>query len=303
MEDVTVRQAREEDHDAVAAFTSDTWPDREVEDWIPSAFPELIAGDGDGQRTFVADIGGNIGGIVQGTLLSEYEGWAQGMRINPEYRGRDLSLLLTETALSWCKQQGASVARNLVFSWNDAGLGTSRAAGFEPAVEARLAEPEPEAGTDLNAGVGIESDPDAAWAFWTRSDARDRLGGLGLDPEESWALSTVTRDRLTEAERVITVHDEEGTRASTARLRQGERETDEGIEAFAVYGHSAWRDLDSARALFDAITADAADIGADATRVLVPESCRHVSDLAAVRADPADQPLFVLAADLTSERY
>jgi len=151
----------------------------------------------------------------------------------------------------------------------------------------------------------VTPDPDAAWGLWVRDPASDHLGGLGVDPDESWAFSEITRERLHELADeggLLALRDERGMRAATARVRTCERETDDGTETWAVYGHSAWTDLDAARDLFAAVAADAATVGADSTRVLVPETPRHVSDVAAARADAADEPLFVLAADLTG-RY
>jgi hypothetical protein len=52
--------------------------------------------------------------------------------------------------------------------------------------------------------------------------------------------------------------------------------------------------------LRDAIAADAAEIGADRTRVLIPETVRFVSDGASLRANIAEEPDFLLAADLTA---
>ncbi|QSG11794.1 Acetyltransferase (GNAT) family [Halapricum desulfuricans] len=113
----------------------------------------------------------------------------------------------------------------------------------------------------------------AAWSHWQRSDARDCLAGLGIDPGEPWSLSEITRERLhADLERVIALGDETGTRATTARVRQRERETGDGVETWAVYGHSAWDGPDAAWALFEAVAADGVI---------------------------SDEPFFVLEADLT----
>jgi len=300
MTEVDIRQARLDDHEAVTAFTSDTWADRDVGDYIPEVFPEWVANDGPDQRTVVVDCGEEVGGVCQAIVLSEHEAWLQGMRVNPDYRGEGYGLAMVEHLFGWCRERGASLARNLVFSWNDAGLGQSRAAGFEPATEARWAQPTPD--PDADPALEVVEDPDAAWTCWQRSDACRHLSGLGIDPGESWSLSEVTRDQLADiadSQRVLAVQGDLGTRAATARVRVREREIDDEIESIAVYGFSVWDDLESAKALFDAIAADAANLGVDRTRVLVPETCRHVSDVAAARADASDEPIFVLEADLT----
>jgi GNAT superfamily N-acetyltransferase len=301
MTEAEIRQAELDDHEAVASFTRETWADRDVGDYIPDVFPEWVEADGKDQRTVVVDVEGDVAGLCQGVILTEHEAWLQGMRVNPDYRGAGYGLAMVEGLFSWCRQRGASLARNMVFSWNDAGLGQSRAAGFEPATEARWAQPTPD--PDADPALDVVEDPDAVWTCWQRSDASRRLSGLWIDPGESWSLSELTRDRLFELvddQRVIALQDDSGTRAATARARTRERETDERVESVAIYGFSVWKDLESARALFDAVAADAASLGVDRTRVLVPETCRHVSDVAAARADASDEPIFVLEADLTT---
>ncbi len=296
------RRAREDDYEAVAAFTRDTWPDREGSDYIPDIYHEWIAGDGPTQRTFVLDPGDtdDLAGIAQAVMLSEYEAWLQGMRINPAYRGEGLATRLTREAFDWARERGATVARNMIFSWNGVSLGLSRTAGFDPGTEFRWVHPEPAA--DAAPSLTIAGDPDAAWSFWTGSEAAARLRGLALDDEESWAVSSLTRERLHDAaddDRLFVVRDG-GTRAFTYRNRTDTRETDENDPVtWAEYAVAAWTDQAALESLLDAVASDAADAGADRTRVLVPETVAHVSDAAVARAEIAEMPTFVMAADLT----
>ncbi|MFC3477306.1 GNAT family N-acetyltransferase [Halobacterium litoreum] len=305
-EELTVRQATPEDYDDVAAFTSEIWTDRSG-DYIPQVYHDWIAGDGDTQRTFVVDTGDDVGGICQAVLLSEHEAWLQGMRSNPEFRGEGIAGLLNEAAFDWAAEKGATVARNMVFSWNDAGLGASRDAGFEPGIEFRWAHPDPreDALAGLDTDATVENDPDAAWTQWMGSDGRDVLGGLALDDEESWALRELTRDTLHDASddaEVFSVQDD-GTTAMAFRVRDYDRENDDGEDVhWAEYGAATWDDTESARVLFAAIAEDAAALGADETRVLIPESTQHVTDAAYTRAGISDEPKFALECDLTDRR-
>ncbi|MFB6072066.1 MAG: N-acetyltransferase family protein [Halobacterium sp.] len=300
---LTVRQATADDYEDVAAFTSDIWADRGG-DYIPDVYHDWIAGDGDDQRTFVVDAGDDVAGILQLVMLSEHEAWAQGMRTNPEFRGVGAARMLNDAGFEWAADRGATVARNMVFSWNDAGLGAARASGFEAGVEFRWASPDPDpdalAAVDADADVG--GNPDAAWRHWQRSDASRVLSGLALDRGETYALSELTPATLRAAadeERVFTVQDDRTT-AMAFRTREYEREGDDGDPVqYVEYGAASWADADAARALFAAIREDAAALGADETRVLIPESARHVSDAAVVRANPSDEPKFVLECDLT----
>jgi len=145
-----VREALPADADAVAAFTRDTWDGRE-EDYIPRVFPEWAASDDPDRGTFVAtlppdavaerDASGNnddrdpgdtlvegdgagvadtgdpeaVVGCVQAVLLSEWEAWAQGIRVDPAARGFGVGTALSTAALDWARDRGARVCRNMVF--------------------------------------------------------------------------------------------------------------------------------------------------------------------------------------------
>ena len=304
-QELRVRQATSEDYDDVVDFTSEIWAHRSG-DYIPHIYHDWIAGDGDTQRTFVVDTGDDIGGILQGVMLSEHEAWLQGMRTNPEFRGEGIANLLNDAAFGWLADRGATVARNMVFSWNTAGLGASRAAGFEPGIEFRWAHPEPktDALASLDTDATITHDADAAWSHWMASEGRDVLGGLALDRNETFALSELTRGMLRDIDdaRVITVQDG-GTQAMAFRTRTYKRPDDDGNPVeYAEYGAATWDGVDAARALFATIAEDAAALGADETRVLIPETPRHVTDAAYTRAGTSDEPKFALECDLTDRR-
>jgi hypothetical protein len=82
--------------------------------------------------------------------------------------------------------------------------------------------------------------------------------------------------------------------------RVGIRERDG--ETVADYAAGAWADADAARALFAALRSDAASVGADATRVCIPDTPRFVSDAALARVGLGDDAVFILAADLATRR-
>lgn len=297
--DLTVRAARPEDADQVAAFTRETWPERGLEDYLPDVFPTWVASDDERQRTLVAVDGEDVVGCVQVRLLSTDEAWCQGMRVAPTVRGRGVGRRLTDACFRWARERGAVVARNLVFSWNVQALGLSRTAGFSPVTEFRWAYPDPDAAATPDGR--ITADPAPAWAFWADSEASARLHGLALDLDEAWALARLTRADLARAagETALLVVGNGRTRGMAVRNRQFERETDDGVERWAEYGATAWRTPTAAEALFAAIRRDAGQLGADRARVLIPETARTVTDAAAARVDLSDGPDVVLGADLT----
>ena len=294
-----IRPARAEDHDAIVAFTGDTW--RHLgDDYVPQAFPKWVETDGETQRTLVATVDGRPVGLCQGVLLSPNEAWAHGMRVDPEFRGREVGRRLTEAVFRWAAEAGATVCRNMVFSWNGAGLGQSRALGFEPIGRFRWLEPTPDA--DASAELTVRDDPAMAWSAYRRSDAARELGGLGLDLDEPWALAELREDRLAAAERPIAVRDADRRRAMSYRVRTTERETDGETHLWAEYGVGAWDDVEALRSLSAAIARDAAEQGATRARVLVPDTPRHVSDSAHARIDIAEDSDFVFERDLTALR-
>ena len=297
--ELSVRPATHDDYDAVAAFTENTWPDRGKGDYIPRIYHDWI--EKDEAATLVAEAGDEVAGIAQAVQLSEHEAWCQGMRVNHAFRGEGVSVRVNEALFEWARDRGATVARNMVFSWNAPALGASRAVGFEPATEFRFATPDPN--PDADPDLAISENPDAAWSYWTASDARDHLRGLALSLDESWALQELTRGMLRRAAddtRTFAVQDD-GTRAMAYRVRDYEREGEDGdVQHWVEYGVGAWDGVESATALFDAIRRDAGELGADKTRVLIPETVEYVSDASYVRAGVSDEPDFVMAADLTA---
>jgi len=308
---VSIRPAEPGDVEDVVGFTRDTWSEYEGGDYLPQVFPRWVERDDPERHTLVADADGRTVGTLQVVLLSPYEAWLQGLRVDPEYRGEGVGTRLTHAGFQWAREEGATVARSMVFSWNEMGLGLARAAGFQPAMEFRPAHPrpDPDAGVDdvtdpLGRDMEVTADPEAAWAYWGRSDAREHLSGLALDTDESWAVSALALDTLRRAaaETSLLVLRDDGTRGFAHRVRTYERESGDGeTEGWAVYGVAAWADPHACETLMAAIARDAADCGADRTRVAIPETVETVSDAAFAGHPVADDPDFVLAADLTRE--
>ena len=54
-------------------------------------------------------------GCIQGVLLTEWEAWGQGIRVDPAARGFGVGTALSEAALGWARERGATVCRNMVF--------------------------------------------------------------------------------------------------------------------------------------------------------------------------------------------
>lgn len=303
--DLTIRPARLDDAEAVESFTANTWPDHGG-DYIPRVFASWVRDDGPNARTLVADLDGRAVGLLRTVLLSPEEAWCGGLRVDPDHRREGIGVKLVDAGFGWARERGASVARAMVFSWNATGLGVARAVGFEPVTEFRWVHPEPGGAADETRST-TEPDPDTTWRYWQGSEARDHLRGLALDPGEPWALSALTRERLADAaaEDRLLVVDDDVVRGFAVRARvteyAGAGDHVEPTGRLAEYGVAGWTGTEAAASLLDVVAHDAASVGADRTRVLIPETARAVSDAAVARVEIADAPDFVLAADLAGK--
>lgn len=299
---VTVRQATPADEADVEAFTRDTWSDRGG-DYLPRVFADWVASDDEHRRTFVATTGDEAVAVLRCVMVSRREAWMQGMRVAPVARGQGLSVRLHDAAAAWAHDRGGTVGRCMVFSWNVAGLAAARAVGFAPATAFRWAHPAPDPAAAP--ALDVVADPAAGWRYWRRSPAREHLHGLALSMDEPWAhqeLLPMTLDRAAAETAVLVVRDD-GPRGLALRVRDEHRTAEDGDpEHWAVYGVAAWADEAACAALVAAIAGDAASVGADRTRVLIPETVAAVSDVALAGADLADGPDFVLEADLADRR-
>lgn len=293
MTEAVVRQARPDDHDAVASFTADTWPDREPEDYVPEVFPEWVASDGDDRRTAVAEADGDVVGLCRAQRLTDDEAWLQGVRVAPDHRGEGHARALTEYLLDWADDCGAAVARLFVFDWNATAMGHARDGGFEAVAGCRFVRVEAASTeSDVAANLEVVHAVGPAWQYWTRSDARRFTSGLGLDSDVTWAVSELTRAKMAAAEPVALV--DERTRAATVRLHtRGAASRDATVADYAV---AAW-DEGVGPALFEAIRTDAAAAGAGEARICVPATPRHVSGAAHARVE-LNEATLVFATDL-----
>ncbi|THE66223.1 GNAT family N-acetyltransferase [Salinadaptatus halalkaliphilus] len=314
---MNIRRATHDDYEAVRAFTSDIWADRGG-DYIPDVYHDWLEDpDETGKKTFLAEVDGEAAGIVQAVMLSSDEAWFHGMRVASQYRRQGVSTRLNEATFEWAREQGATVGRVMIFSWNTPSLGMARASGFEPITSFRFAHPDPDSDAAIPASRTVSSDPTAAWRYWTHSDARAHLRGLGLAPEESWSMRELTPadfEQFADETAVFAVGGDDRWSGVAYRTRTLEREPDDdancsdGIdeasadtETIAEYGVGAWDDLESARALFGAIARDAARLEAETIRIVIPETARYVTDAAYAGAKLADEPDFALGLDLTGD--
>jgi GNAT superfamily N-acetyltransferase len=112
-----IRFARPEDREPVLAFCKNTWSwgdyvEYQWDDWLHNP-------DG---RLFVATLNGQQAGIVYIRMLTAYDAWLQGLRVDPQFRRQGLAEALNNAALLEAMQRGATYARLLIESNNTSSI-------------------------------------------------------------------------------------------------------------------------------------------------------------------------------------
>lgn len=129
--DVDVRDARQRDINDVAEFASETW---DGWDYIPDVWDDWL--EEEESVTLVAESEEEVVGTVHATTRGD-EAWLEGMRVAEEHRREGVATELTEAILERLAEDGASVARCMVFDGNDAAGDLLDALGFERAATFR----------------------------------------------------------------------------------------------------------------------------------------------------------------------
>jgi len=87
MDEFVFRDARPEDKAEVLAFTAHTW---EFGDYIQHVYDYWLDDTSGRFLAIVHTPSGQIAGIDKLTMLSPAEAWFEGLRINPDFRGKVL---------------------------------------------------------------------------------------------------------------------------------------------------------------------------------------------------------------------
>jgi len=297
---VRLRQATQTDGKAVAAMCEDIWTERGG-DYIPAVYDRWMESEGPSQQTIVAiDQTEMLVGIVQGVMLTETEAWAQALRVAGGQRGRGVGRRLIDAVVDRAARRDAGICRTLVFSWNAAGLGVATTAGFEPAMAFRWAMPA--VGTSASAPNERVVAPSASAVAkcFDRTPMAAELAGLTLDWNERWALSRLGSDPLAAAsgqtERIGIEDPTTGElTACSVRIRTCEETNAAGqSERLAEYALTGWHAEWAVAPLFEAIGSDAASVGADSARVLLPEKAERLAAAAAARVELSEYHHYVM---------
>lgn len=112
--DFIIRPARLEDKETVLAFTKNTFG--ENGDYIAKVWDDWLA-DQEGPF-WVAEASGRAVGIAKLTFHSQEEAWMEGLRVDPNYRGKGVARALHQKCVEKAKARGVRVVRFATHSAN-----------------------------------------------------------------------------------------------------------------------------------------------------------------------------------------
>jgi GNAT superfamily N-acetyltransferase len=264
-----VRRATAADTEAVARFTRSTW---DGWDYVADILPAwLAARDG---IVLAAETDAEPGrpiAVARATLLSRTEGWMEGLRVDPDARGRGVAIALQLAQLTWIQAQGPTIVRYATGETNEASLhlggkhrfteaGRWRALRPETAGDSHAAGPVAAEGAESRDGrqratlaalaaaglVWRSRDPAPLWDR-VRADATFSAGG-GLYEWRAWAWQALDEERVAlHTRRGELLFHGDGERWAAALLAA---ERVSGETRVAVLGG----DAEPARRIIDAVT-------------------------------------------------
>lgn len=115
VEDLCIRPARPEDRAAMERICAHTW---DSGDYIQEIWDDWLAGE-DG-LLLVAELGGQVVSLNKVTIQPAGQIWLEGMRVDPEYRGRGIASRCLDWNLAFARERGARVVRLATGSHNTA---------------------------------------------------------------------------------------------------------------------------------------------------------------------------------------
>jgi GNAT superfamily N-acetyltransferase len=124
---IAVRRARISDKAAVLAFASRTFDGWDYipgvwDDWVAASDGVLLVATGQDDDRPIA--------ITRVTILSDTEGWLEGIRVDPSVRGQGVATNLQIAELAWGQAHGLQVIRYLTGHTNEGSLKLGAHHGF-----------------------------------------------------------------------------------------------------------------------------------------------------------------------------
>ena len=187
--ELRIRRALPEDRPAMERICAHTW---DSGDYIQEVWDEWLA-DEEGVL-LVAELGGQVVSLNKVTFQPGGQVWLEGMRVDPDYRGRGIASRGLEYNLAYARQQRARVVRLATGGNNTAVHAMVGKAGMEPVGRYVLYNAEPLPGEARPAILGPQHRTQAD-AFLAKS--RVLAGQRGLYSRD-WAWQELAPERLSE---------------------------------------------------------------------------------------------------------
>ena len=282
-EEFVIRPARPEDRPAMERICAHTW---ESGDYIQEVWDEWLAAENGPLLVVELDTVGVVS-LNKVTRHPEGQFWLEGMRVDPDYRGRGIARRCLDWNLAYAREQGGRVVRLSTGDHNTTVHRMVARVGMERVTEGTLRVGPALPGGRRPAILGPE-DSDAVARFWRGSPVLAAMGGL-YSRDWTWReLSPAALAAMLQRGEVVAERAPDGSLAAVATIHHwpGDEEMWVGI----ADGEPA-----AVQSLALAIRAGAAGAGADNAQILLPRVpwLREAFLAAGYEPDDWDEELWV----------
>jgi len=259
------RRARPDDRAAMERICAQTW---EWGDYIPEVWDEWLADD---QGAFlVGELDGQVVTLNKITRQPSGQFWLEGMRVDPEYRRRGISVRSLDFTLAYAREHGARVVRLSTGSHNVPVHTVVTRAGMEHIGTYVLWNADPLPGDPLRPLLLTPDHAAQVYAFLADSPVLAYTHGLY---NANWAWQELSAERIGQ---FLNVAREPGYAQVLAQSAPDGQLTALAIVQFDAEDRHLWvlfadGQAPAVTALATAIRAYAAQLGAQHVQVMVPD--------------------------------
>ncbi len=125
-DNINIRFARKEDKEAILNICSQIW---EGDDYIPNVIDEWLKNEN--SKFFILEYNGVITHFERLRIQSQTDGWAEGLRADPQYSGKGLASKLMSYIVEYAKKIGLKTLRASIYYKNDASLALTQKMGYD----------------------------------------------------------------------------------------------------------------------------------------------------------------------------